>query len=236
MNDPIEATLTTQSLIRQSLDRPFVSLSYAQGLDGSITAEQGTPYPISGSQSLVMTHQLRAAHDTILIGIGTVLADDPQLTVRLVNGKDPAAVILDSELRLPSDSRLLKASRPTLIFCAEAIQNLRASRLEASGASIHPIRKDGSGFLDLHSILGKLWSTGYRSVMVEGGASVISHFLQARVVDWLVLTIAPVILNGPRVPVADPESFWQPVRLDIKGSATYGNDWVIWGQPDWEKQ
>jgi GTP cyclohydrolase II len=146
-------------------------------------------------------------------------------------------VILDSELRLPGNSRLLTASRPTLIFCSEAIVNSRASRFKASHVSIYPVRKDGSGFLDLDVILGELWSIGYRSVMVEGGARVITNFLQAQVVDWLVLTIAPTLLGGLRIPITDPESgSWQPVGLDIKGSATYGNDWVIWGQPDWESQ
>ena len=92
--------------------RPFVTLSYAQSLDGSIAARRGATTPISGPDALRLTHQLRAHHDAILVGIGTVLADDPQLTVRLVAGPNPQPVIVDSRLRLPLTARLLSDGAP----------------------------------------------------------------------------------------------------------------------------
>ena len=81
--------------------RPFVTLSYAQSLDGSIATAAGQPLRISSPQSMIMTHALRAAHDAILVGINTVLADDPSLTVRLDEGNNPQPIVLDSQLRMP---------------------------------------------------------------------------------------------------------------------------------------
>src|SRR5205823_12555295 len=87
--------------------RPFVTLSYAQSVDGSIAARPGQPLALSGALSMTLTHQLRAAHDAILVGIGTVLADNPRLSVRLVEGKDPQPIVADSRLRLPLSANLL---------------------------------------------------------------------------------------------------------------------------------
>src|SRR4051794_24685033 len=90
-----------------AIDRPIVTLAYAQSLDGSIATAARRPLALSSQPALKLTHQLRAEHDAILVGIGTVLADDPLLTVRLVNGPNPVPVVLDSRLRLPSTARLL---------------------------------------------------------------------------------------------------------------------------------
>ncbi|MGH9336192.1 MAG: RibD family protein, partial [Vicinamibacteria bacterium] len=88
--------------------RPFVTLAYAQSLDGSIAGEGNRPLSLSCERSQKLTHELRACHDAILVGIGTVLADNPRLIVRLVNGEDPRPIVVDSRLRIPRDARLLK--------------------------------------------------------------------------------------------------------------------------------
>ena len=235
MNDPIEATRAAHTQSMPPAERPFVCLSYAQSLDGSIAAKPGAPTPISGPLSRRMTHQLRAAHDAILIGVGTALADDPQLTVREVDGENPAAVVLDSNLRLPRDSRLLAASRRSHVFCSQSAQAQRGPQLISAGANIHSVAQDDMGLLDLHAVLSELRSAGYRSIMVEGGALVIAHFLRNRLVDWIVLTIAPLLLGGLRIPFSDSPAFdWEPVRVDVKGTRLYGDDIVLWGPPDWE--
>jgi 3,4-dihydroxy 2-butanone 4-phosphate synthase/GTP cyclohydrolase II len=235
MNDPIEATRAAHLQNKPPAGRPFVCLSYAQSLDGSIAAKPGTPTPISSSHSLRMTHQLRAVHDVLLIGVGTAIADDPRLTVRGVDGNDPAAVVLDSNLRLPTDSRLLAASRRSHVFCAQSARHQRSSQLISAGASIHAVARDDTGLLDLHAVLSELRSAGYRTVMVEGGALVIGHFLRKRFVDWIVLTIAPLLLGGLRIPFSDPPIVdWKPVRVAVKGTRLYGDDTVLWGPPEWE--
>jgi 3,4-dihydroxy 2-butanone 4-phosphate synthase/GTP cyclohydrolase II len=172
--------------------RPLVTLSYAQGLDGSIAARRGQPSAISGTESLRIIHQLRAAHDAILVGIGTILSDDPQLTVRLVEGRNPRPVILDSSLRTPSTAKVL-ASQP-IIFCSADASDEAQRALEARGAQVE--RQPQAGRIDLDAMLARLHALGVRSLMVEGGGEVIESFLARGLADRAVLTIAPVNLRG----------------------------------------
>jgi 3,4-dihydroxy 2-butanone 4-phosphate synthase/GTP cyclohydrolase II len=237
MNDPIAATLGALGQYADGSKQLSVCLSYAQSLDGSITAQAGKPTAISSPESLSMTHQLRALHDCLLIGINTALSDDPRLNVRLAEGQDPVPVILDTELKLKPNSRLMSAHQNVQIFCAPPFDKQRAAALIGAGASIHPVTKTGQGLLDIPSVLDKLSSLGYRTLMVEGGATVITEFLSVQAVDWIVLTIGPVLLGGLRVPISRPYSqAWSPVNMDVKGTRFYGPDLVIWGKPVWELQ
>ena len=135
--DFIKPLLTRAAHHRRETGRPFVTLSYAQSLDGCISARAGEALPLSGHQSLTLTHQLRAGHDAILVGIGTVLSDDPRLNVRLVDGKSPKPIVVDSRLRLPLDCKLLKQnSRHPWIVTREEPEKDRREALEASGAQV----------------------------------------------------------------------------------------------------
>ncbi len=177
--------------------RPYVTLTYAQSIDGSITVRRGEPMELSCTQSLAMTHELRAQHDAILVGIETVLADDPRLTVRLAEGPNPIPVVLDSRLRIPLDARLLGngAVRPW-IATTDLADAGRQRRLEAAGARVMRLPANPSGQVDLTALLGQFSQAGIRSLMVEGGARVITSFLSAHLVDRLVLTIAPLLVGG----------------------------------------
>lgn len=180
-------------------NRPFVTLSYAQSLDGSITARRGETTAISGPEALRLTHQLRAHHDAILVGIGTVIADDPQLNVRLVRGPDPQPIVVDSRLRFPSWARLLREpGRRPWIVTTELAGRSRQAELEAAGARVVRLPSGPDGLVSLSALLGFLGGddVGIRSLMVEGGATVISHFLAEHLADRLVLTIAPMLLGG----------------------------------------
>ncbi len=109
--DRVKTALAAASEHRQRTGRPLVTLSYAQSLDGSIADRPGRPLSLSGSQCMTLTHGLRASHDAILVGIGTVLADNPRLNVRLVTGESPQPVIVDSRLRFPPYANLLRHGR-----------------------------------------------------------------------------------------------------------------------------
>lgn len=128
--------------------RPAVTLAYAQSLDGCIAAARGTPTRLSGAESMRLTHELRARHDAILIGVNTVLADNPQLSTRLVPGPSPRPVVLDSRLRTPPSARLLRDTdggpRGAIIVCdLEEAESERAESLRAAGALILPVSRVG---------------------------------------------------------------------------------------------
>lgn len=182
--------------IAATAGRPFVTLSYAQSLDGSITARRGEPLAISGPESMEMTHGLRAEHDAILVGIGTVLADDPRLSVRLVEGSNPQPVIVDSHLRCPLDAKLFKNEKAPWIATTEDADRRRQAALESAGARVLRVPAEGNGHVDIRRLLSLLAQLGVQSLMVEGGAAIISSFLAARLVDRLIVTIAPMLVGG----------------------------------------
>lgn len=176
--------------------RPFVTLSFAQSLDGSIAIKRGQFTAISGAASMKMTHRLRAAHHALLIGIGTALADDPQMTVRLVEGRQPQPVILDSMLRLPETAVVFQHPRPPWIFTAPQASPERQQALEARGAQVFRVSPTVAGTVSLPAVLTTLAQRGVDSVMVEGGARIITSFLAGQLVDHLVVTVAPKLLGG----------------------------------------
>ena len=211
--------------------RPFVTLSYAQSLDGCLTANQGTPFPISAPASLTMTHALRATHSAILVGIETVLADDPALTVRLVAGDSPQPVILDSQLRTPADARLLRGG-VWIATTPEGAQSARRQRLEQGGARILTLPADENGRVDLAALLTCLGAEGIRSLMVEGGARVLTSFLEEGLADYAVITIAPVFLGGYQViqsAGAGDELRAVMPRLQNVEQVQLATDTVLWG-------
>ena len=173
---------------RRRHGRPFVTLSYAQSLDGCIAACPGQALSLSGPQSLKLTHYLRAAHDAILVGIGTILADNPLLNVRLVQGKDPQPLVVDSRLRFPLEANLLQHHPLSpWIATSEQADVERQRQLEAAGARIIRLPSTAAGDIDLHALLAQLGAWGVNSLMVEGGARIITSFLAAQLVDHLVL-------------------------------------------------
>lgn len=230
---PIERLLGVAAAHRARTGRPLVTLSYAQSLDGSLTDRRGAPLRLSGKASMQLTHRLRAAHDALLVGIGTVLADDPQLTVRLADGPQPLPVILDSRLRLPLDARLLQGPRPPLIAACPHASPQSRNALQERGAEILTCPAGQHGHVSLEDLLAELTSRRIDSLMVEGGAAVITSFLSARLADLLVLTVAPLFVGGlhaPEVPVSleGPLGSRWPRVTNLNFQPLEG-DIIIWG-------
>lgn len=177
--------------------RPFVTLSYAQSIDGSIAARPSRPFALSCEQSFDMTHLLRSRHDALLVGINTVLTDDPRLTVRRCAGDNPRPVVLDSRLRFPADARLLAhPDRAPLLLTTELAEPEEVERLEALGATVRVLPRDEHDQVDLAAALRCLAEIGIEALMVEGGASVIRSFLRRRLVDYCVITLVPRLIGG----------------------------------------
>lgn len=204
---------------------PFTTLSYAQSLDGSIAAGPGHRTQISGEESSRFTHRLRALHDAILVGVGTVLADDPLLTVRHVPGPNPIRVVLDSSLRTPGESRLLGTiDQAPVWFIADAGSSPdRRQELEERGARVLSPDEENSSWL---SLLRLLSSFGVASVMIEGGAQVIASVIAAGAFNAAVITQSMQFLGGlPSLGVPLPGA----VHLQSVLCAPVGEDLVVAG-------
>jgi 3,4-dihydroxy 2-butanone 4-phosphate synthase/GTP cyclohydrolase II len=175
-------------------DRPYVVLKYAQTLDGRIATASGDARWISGEAERRVSHALRAACDAVLIGVGTVVTDDPQLTVRMVPGASPLRVVLDSTLRLPFDARILEPDAGTTVLTTERapVDRRRALTARHVGVEVLPAGPRG---VDVAAALAVLGRAGVETLLVEGGARVITSLLAAGVVDRLVVGVAPTILG-----------------------------------------
>lgn len=177
------------------LGRPWVTVKAAMSLDGDIALSGGESKWISGPLSRSKAHLLRSEHDAVLVGVGTVLADDPELTVRLVEGKSPLRVVLDSQLRTPPHARVVGDGK-CLFLAGEDAPEERASALERRGARIMRLAMDeATGRPSIERVLSSLASEGISMLLVEGGSSVISAFIKARMVDEYSLFVAPVLLG-----------------------------------------
>ena len=210
---------------------PFVTLSYAQSVDGSIATRPSRPFALSSKKSFEMTHLLRSRHDALLVGINTVLVDDPRLTVRLCEGDNPQPVVLDSRLRFPGDARLLvHPDKHPLLFTTTAAPADEVTRMEARGASVHILPRDRLGRVDLIAALQCLADRGVKSLMVEGGATVINSFLQSHLVDYCVITVVPKLIGGVKaVDNLCPSDDLPPVSIVDCRYQPLGGDLIIHG-------
>ncbi|MDP1931832.1 MAG: dihydrofolate reductase family protein [Gammaproteobacteria bacterium] len=226
LNQQIEQWLADNRDRFHDSERPFVTLSYAQSWDGSITLRAGESLALSGEESTRLTHHLRSLHDGILVGIGTVLADDPQLNVRQWTGPSPQPIVLDSHLRIPAAARLchLSDKRCWVLSSRDA-----ASRTD-SELDIITLPGDTEGRVCLHEALRELKHRGIHSLMVEGGANVITAFLKEQLVDALVLTIAPTLAGGYKA--VGEMGFANRAALPRIAPVfmeKLGDDFVMWG-------
>jgi GTP cyclohydrolase II len=212
-------------------DRPTVTMSYAQSLDGSIAVSRSQPFILSGRETRIMTHHLRAHHDALLVGIGTILSDNPQLDVRLAKGKDPQPVILDSTLRFPLDARALSHHLLPWIFTTDRASHDRKRELESLGVHIMRVRCDEYNQVDLPYVLRELHYLGVQTLLVEGGARVITAFFSYKLVDKFVITITPIIVGGLHAieHLLVSETYKKFPKCRIVGTQQLGNDAVIWG-------
>src|SRR5258708_4971830 len=159
--DPVQEIAQRAASFLEVHRRPFVTLSYAQSLDGCLSFSCGKPLALSGPETLSLTHRLRSAHDAIIVGVGTVISDDPQLTVRRVPGRNPQPVVLDTHLRIPMDCRLLAdgALKPWIATLDTADPD-RKQALETAGATVLCAPASSDGRVDLPRLLQELAQLG----------------------------------------------------------------------------
>jgi 3,4-dihydroxy 2-butanone 4-phosphate synthase/GTP cyclohydrolase II len=219
--------------VRPRQDRPYVVLKYAQTLDGRIATADGDAKWISGPGERRLSHALRAACDAVMVGAGTVVADDPQLTVRMVPGASPIRVVLDSTLRLPTDAQVLAPDAGTVILASERSDPARRAALQERAVTVAVVRGGPDG-IDLADGLAGLRRFGIRSLLVEGGARVITSMLRERLADRVVVAIAPLLLGAGTEAVGDlgTKMVADGLRLVHRTVHQVGPDLVIAGDLD----
>jgi diaminohydroxyphosphoribosylaminopyrimidine deaminase/5-amino-6-(5-phosphoribosylamino)uracil reductase len=182
-----------------TVDDLMVVGQLGQSLDGCIATRTGHSHYINGPAGLAHLHRLRALVDAVLVGVGTAVADDPQLTVRRVTGPNPARVVLDPRGRLPAQAKFFTADGPRrVIVTADA-----APAAAPPGVETVVLPRTG-GRIEPAAILAALAGLGFRRVLIEGGAQTVSHFLIAGCLDRLHVVVAPVIIGGGRTGLTLP--------------------------------
>jgi 5-amino-6-(5-phosphoribosylamino)uracil reductase/diaminohydroxyphosphoribosylaminopyrimidine deaminase/5-amino-6-(5-phosphoribosylamino)uracil reductase len=185
--------------------RPLVTLHFAQSLDGRIGLGPGQKRAILSSEEGVRSaHRARSQHDAVLIGVETLLSDDPLLTARDGGPARPLRVVLDSELRTPPTARLLEpnaqAGQVVIFGCAARAASERQQELAQRGAQVQLTGADQRGRVALPEVLDALAQQGVRRLLVEGGATVITSFLQGRLAARAEVEVSPLLLGAPATP------------------------------------
>jgi diaminohydroxyphosphoribosylaminopyrimidine deaminase/5-amino-6-(5-phosphoribosylamino)uracil reductase len=177
--------------------RPFITVKYAQTLDGRIATATGNSRWISSEASLKFAHRLRAEHDAILVGRITVERDNPELTVRLVRGRNPLRVIVDSKLEISPKAKVIQntSQAQTMIATVKKGDDPRFKKLSVFGVEILTVDADKKGNVDLKKLFKILGERKISSVMIEGGAQIITAVLKNNLADRLVTVIAPKIIG-----------------------------------------
>ncbi|KAK1923065.1 dihydrofolate reductase-like domain-containing protein [Papiliotrema laurentii] len=237
----------TRHLPPPNPDRPHITLTWAQSLDAKIAGKNGSRVILSGPESMLMTHWLRTMHDAILVGINTIVLDDPRLKIQLIpphiNAHPPQPLILDPKLRFPLSSRILaewnaRASKPEVvrqpwILCGDTVDVKLVQQVEQAGARVIPVSLDAEGRIPPNALPDILRSLNLRSVMIEGGSAILSSFLRSPprddaspLVDSIIVTVAPMFIGDGIgfVPEADEHALPQ---IETVYTETMGKDAVM---------
>jgi diaminohydroxyphosphoribosylaminopyrimidine deaminase/5-amino-6-(5-phosphoribosylamino)uracil reductase len=190
-------TLNESFIKHRTTGMPYVTVKFAQSLDGKIATATGSSSWITSPASLKLAHRLRATHDAILVGAGTIVKDNPELTTRLVKGRNPLRVVLDSNLRIPPDVAVFKNldKARTLVATTAWDAHEKLDERRALGLEVLIVPPNADGRVDLKSLLVTLGERDVSSLLVEGGAETITSFLRLGLADKIIAIIAPKILG-----------------------------------------
>lgn len=226
-------------IVHRVLGRPLVVAKFAASLDGRIAAVGGDARWVSGAEARAWVHRERAAMDAIMVGSGTVLADDPLLTARPEAktgvprpARQPLRIVVDSRGRLPTTARVLGAEAPTLIATTAASPPAWRAAMAARGAEVLVLPTAADGRVDLAALLTALGQRGVMSVLVEGGATLLGALFDAALVDKVHAVIAPLIIGGDALPAVRGRGAWSMAeahRLQEVTVTHLGDDALITG-------
>jgi diaminohydroxyphosphoribosylaminopyrimidine deaminase/5-amino-6-(5-phosphoribosylamino)uracil reductase len=217
-------------ITRVTRGRPFATLKLAISLDGRIAAASGDSRWISSAAARTLVHRWRREADAVMVGAGTVLADNPRLTCRIAGGRDPARVVIDARLRCPSRARVFRqrSVAPTVLVTtpanvARARQRYGGARVEALGC---PAR---GGEIDLRAVMRELGRRGWSKVLIEGGAHLAAAALHAGIVDRVAFFVAPILVGAgmPAIEGLGAARIRDAIHLRELGARRVGDDWLL---------
>ena len=207
---------------------PYVTLVGAMSVDGKISTRTGDS-AISSSEDLKSLHRLRSRHDAVMIGVGTLIHDNPILTVRHVRGKSPIRVIVDDSAQTPPPSRMLiDHGPPVIVATARRAPRERVQKLRQAGATVLQLGRD---HVSLRTLLIHLHHLGIRRILLEGGGKMNWSMISNRLVDTIKLTVPPIIIGGTcATTLVDGEGVAkinQAIRLTLLSTRRHGKDLVL---------
>ena len=212
--------------------KPYVILNSAMTLDGKITTKTGNS-EISGLEDLLRVHKLRKDLDSIMVGINTVIVDDPRLTIHKIPAEktdNPLRIVIDSKARTPLNSRILNDEAPTLIAVTEKApyENIQALKDKATNVDVVI---SGEDKVDLHILMNELFHRGVRTLMLEGGSTLNYSMIQEGLVDEVRVCIAPMIIGGVKAKTLvggeGVDYMREAFKLKLKKNYTLGKDLVL---------
>jgi diaminohydroxyphosphoribosylaminopyrimidine deaminase / 5-amino-6-(5-phosphoribosylamino)uracil reductase len=214
--------------------KPFVTLKAATTLDGKIAAHTGHSQWITSNDARTDVHHLRSENEAILVGVNTIIKDNSELTARIPGGRHPIRVIMDTRLRIPLDAKVVKDGKaPTWIFTGREVNGKKVEKLVEAGVKV--FHTSNSDFVDPEEVLTILGEQGITSVFIEAGGTVNASFFEKKLIDKIVLYIAPKLIGGKDAP-----TFLEGNGLAVMSEAIelvdctfeqIGVDWKFTGYP-----
>jgi len=209
------------------MPRPYVILNAAMTLDGKIATHAGDSR-ISSEADLIRLHKLRAKMDAVMVGAGTILADDPSLTVRRVKGRNPIRVVVDGKARIPVNARIMNPSAKTIVAVSKLAEAKKIKQLAATGAEVMAFKGKE---VDLRSLLERLHKMGIKKLLLEGGSTLNWKMIERSLVDEVQVSVAPKIVGGEKAKTLVGGTGFQSVKggtqLKLNKISRVGSDILL---------
>jgi diaminohydroxyphosphoribosylaminopyrimidine deaminase/5-amino-6-(5-phosphoribosylamino)uracil reductase len=217
-------------ITRVTRGRPFVTLKLAISLDGRIAAVSGDSRWISSDDARALVHRWRSEADVVMVGAGTVIADNPRLTCRIEGGRDPVRVVIDGRLHCPPSARLFQQRSNAATILVTTADNVERARRRYDGVRVEVLGCAARGEeIDLAALMRELGKRGWSKVLVEGGARLAGALLRTGVVDRVAFFVAPILVGAgtPAIEGFGAARIRDAIRLGQLNARQIGNDWLI---------
>lgn len=212
------------------MKKPYITIKFAETLDGKIAALDGSSKWISSPLARKFSHKLRRENDAIMVGAKTIIKDNPSLTTRFVRGKNPIRIVIDGKLRIAPTSNIIKSAKKikTIIVTTPKNSKRKIAALEKEGVEFIFLKASKTGVIDLKVVIRILYKKGIQKLLVEGGAALIALFLKSSLADKIIVIVSPKILGRGTESVGELgiKNIKRALKLRFKSVKSVGEDIV----------